>query len=101
MNVSKMKQVSVKVVLNSHDGSIVECIETGLKISDSLVLSVYENGVEINEFQYDQAGDIVLGNEVLGLQGLINDSAINLEDIENMSAIEFLMKIATFVKDLH
>lgn len=101
MNLQNVEQINVKIVLENGDGSSVECFENGWKISDSLILSVYENGVEINEFRYDQAGDIVLGKEVLSLQGSVNDSAINLEDIKNMSAIEFLLKIAAITKELH
>ncbi|KFN01488.1 hypothetical protein D0U04_08800 [Bacillus clarus] len=101
MNIQGIEKVNVKVVINNHDGSSVECFEKGLKISDSLILSVYENGVEINEFHYDQEDDIVLGDEILGLQGSVNDSGFNLEEISNMNAIEFLLKITTLTKDLH
>lgn len=96
-----MEEVPVKILLENSDGTSITCTEKGLKINDSLILSVYENGVEINEFHYDQEGDIVLGNEVLSLQGVVNDSEINLEDISNMTAVEFLLKIATMTKDLH
>ncbi|MDM5460007.1 hypothetical protein [Bacillus cereus] len=101
MNVSNMEQVSVKVTIQNYDSSTVTFTEKGLKISDTLILSVYEAGVAINKFYYDQAGDIVLADEVLDLQGMVNDSGLNLEDISNMSAIGFLLKIATFTKDLH
>lgn len=96
-----MEEVSVKLVLENHDGTVCECFEKGWKISESLILSVYEDGIEVNEFHHDKAGDIVLGNEVLGLQGCVNDSELNIEEIGNMSAIEFLLKIATMTKDLH
>lgn len=95
-----MEEVSVKIVLKNHDGTVCECTEKVLKINDSLILSVYEDGVEINEYYYDQTGDIVLGNEVLGLHGSINDSELNIEEIGNMSAIEFLLKVATITKGL-
>ncbi|MFL1665317.1 hypothetical protein [Bacillus cereus] len=101
MNLSNMKQVAVKITILNHDGSTVEFAEKGLKISDELILSVYEAGVSINRFHFDLAGDIVLDEEVLDLQGVVNDSALNLEDISNMSVIEFLLKIATITKELH
>lgn len=50
MNLSNMEQVMVKISIENHDGSKVECFEKSWKISESLILSVYENGVEINEF---------------------------------------------------
>ncbi|MDM5187857.1 hypothetical protein QUF99_11105 [Bacillus sp. DX4.1] len=101
MNLSNIEQVNVKIVLENGDGTTVECIEKGVKISDTLVLSVYEAGVSINEFHYDQTGDIVLGDEILDLQGVVNDSAIDLEAIGNMSALDFLLKIAAIKRDLH
>ncbi|HHK5599917.1 hypothetical protein CN324_28055 [Bacillus anthracis] len=101
MNVSNMEQVSVKVTIQNYDGSTVTFTEKGLKISDELILSVYESGVSINKFHYDQTGDIVLDDGVLDLQGFVNDSGLNLEGISNMLGIEFLLKIATITKDLH
>ncbi|PRT06965.1 hypothetical protein C6356_00645 [Bacillus wiedmannii] len=101
MNVQNIEKVNVKVIINNHDGSKVEWVEQGLKLSDTLILSVYEAGVALNKFHYDQTGDIVLDEEQLDLQGVVNDSELNLEEISNMSAIEFLLKIATFTKDLH
>ncbi|MBY0597356.1 hypothetical protein [Bacillus bingmayongensis] len=101
MNVSNMEQVEIKVTIQNYDGSTVTFIEKGLKISDELILSVYEAGVALNKFHYDQTGDIVLDEEVLDLQGVVNDSGLNLEEINNMSAIEFLLKITTMTKDLH
>lgn len=100
-NLQNVEQVEVKIVLEVHNGSAVEVIEKGLKISDSLILSVYEAGVEINEFHYNQTGDIVLGKEVLSLQGNVNDTAIDLEAIGNMSAIDFLLAIATIKREVH
>ncbi|MGF9850376.1 hypothetical protein ABHN09_02095 [Bacillus paramobilis] len=101
MNLQNVEQVNVKIVLENGDGSSVECFEKAWKISDSLILSVYENGVEINEFHYDQAGDIVLGNEVLGLHGEVNESGIDFETFRNMSALEFLVAISSIQRDLH
>lgn len=101
MNLSNMEQVAVKISIENHDGSKVECFEKAWKISESLILSVYENGVEINEFHYDQAGDIVLGNEVLGLHGEVNESAIDFETFRNMSALEFLVAISSIQRELH
>ncbi|HDX9587936.1 TPA: hypothetical protein ROX98_000857 [Bacillus pseudomycoides] len=96
-----MEQVSVKVIIDNGNGTTVECFEKAIKISDSLILSVYEDGIEVNEFHYDQAGDIVLGTEVLSLLGNVNDSAINLEEIGNMSALEFLVAISSISRELH
>ncbi|MCU5516528.1 hypothetical protein OCF62_18355 [Bacillus wiedmannii] len=101
MNLSNMEQVAVKVIIESHDGTTVEFTEKGLKISSKLILSVYEAGVSINKFHHDQTGAIVLDDEVLDLLGFVNNSELNLEEIGNMSAIEFLLKIATLTKDLH
>ncbi|PEU03187.1 hypothetical protein [Bacillus cereus] len=101
MDVSNMKQVSVKVTIENYDGSTAIFTEKGLKISDTLILSVYEAGVSINKFHYDQTGYIVLGEEILDLQGSVNDYGLNLEEISNMNAIEFLLKIAMLTKDLH
>ncbi|MEH7456344.1 hypothetical protein V7183_03685 [Bacillus sp. JJ1127] len=101
MNVVNMEQVNVKIIIENHDGSTVECFEKGVKISDSFILSVYEDGIEINEYYHDQAGDIVLGTEVLSLLGEVNDFAINLEAISSMNAIEFLLKIAAVKREIH
>ncbi|EOW9526592.1 hypothetical protein ACO11K_000173 [Bacillus cytotoxicus] len=101
MNLKNFEEVNVKVAINNHDGSTVEFTEKGLKISGELILSVYEAGVAINKFHYDQAGAIVQDEEVLDLQGVVNDSELNLEEIANMSAIEFLLKIATIQNELH
>lgn len=58
MNVSNMEQVSEKVTIQNYDGSTVTFTEKGLKISDTLILSVYEAGVALNKFHYDQTGDM-------------------------------------------
>ncbi|SFD50335.1 hypothetical protein SAMN04488168_1469 [Bacillus sp. 491mf] len=101
MNVLNMEQVNVKVIIDNGNGSMVECFEKGVKISDTLILSIYEAGICINELYYDQTGDIVLGDEVLDLLGAVNDAVINLEEISSMNAIEFLLKIATIKRELH
>ncbi|MDM5188588.1 hypothetical protein QUF99_15065 [Bacillus sp. DX4.1] len=101
MNLKNVEQVNVKIVLEAGNGTTVECIEKGVKISNSLILSVYENGVALNEFHHDQTGSIVLDDEILDLQGVVNDSSIDLEEIGNMSALGFLLKIAAIKRDLH
>lgn len=101
MNLKNIEEVNVKVAINNYDGSTAIFTEKGLKISDTLILSVYEAGLSINKFHYDQTGDIVLDEEILDLQGPVNDSGLNLEEISTMNAIEFLLKIATLTKDVH
>ncbi|EMA6342769.1 hypothetical protein ACO11K_003582 [Bacillus cytotoxicus] len=101
MNLKNTEELNVKVAINNPNGSTVEFTEKGLKISDALILSVYEAGVAINKFHYDQAGAIVLDEEVLDLQGSVNDYGLNLEEISNMNVIEFLLKITTLTKGLH
>ncbi|PFU90801.1 hypothetical protein COK92_20640 [Bacillus anthracis] len=101
MNLQNIKEVNVKIVLENGDGSSVACFEKAWKISESHILSVYENGLEINEFHYDQVGDIVIGNEVLGLHGEVNESAIDFETFRNMSALEFLVTISSIHRELH
>ncbi|ENQ3077979.1 hypothetical protein ACEOWG_001152 [Bacillus cereus] len=101
MDLLNIEQVNVKVVIDNGDGSTVECFEKGVKISDTLILSVYEAGVSINEFYYDQDGTVILGDEVLDLQGNVNDTAIDLEAISKMNAIDFLLAIATINREVH
>ncbi|MDA1528490.1 hypothetical protein [Bacillus cereus group sp. TH260-2LC] len=101
MDLQNIKEVNVKIMLENGDGSSVACFEKAWKISEFLILSVYENGVEINEFHYNQVGDIVLGNEVLGLHGEINESAIDFETFRNMSALEFLVAISSLQWELY
>ncbi|MCM3736774.1 hypothetical protein M3215_13330 [Bacillus cytotoxicus] len=96
-----LQEVSVKIVLENNDGTSVVCNEKAVKINEKYVLSVYEDGIQIQEFIYGSNGEIILGEEALDLQGVVNDSAISLEEIGNMSAVDFLLAIANIKRDLH
>jgi hypothetical protein len=94
-NLLNMEEVSVKVILDNHDGSSVECTEKGIKLNESHILSVFSEGISVNEYHYDEIGNIVLGDEVFSLQGELNEEQIDLSKISSMTAVEFVMYLAS------
>ncbi|PEC09880.1 hypothetical protein CN567_22215 [Bacillus toyonensis] len=64
-------------------------------------LSIYENGVDLNELYYDQVGDIALDNRGLVLQGKIDESAIDLQSLATMNVIDFLLAISPIKKNCY
>lgn len=68
---------------------------------DKHVLSIYEDGISIEEFTYGNNDEIILGATVLDLQGDIDESLVDITQIGNITALDFLVALASIKKDLH
>lgn len=101
MNVQNIKAVNVNIVLENGDGSKVIFAEKAFKITDKHVLSIYEDGISIDEFTYGNNDEIILGDTVLDLQGDLDETLVDITQIGNMSALDFLLTLASIKKDIH
>ncbi|PEG10379.1 hypothetical protein CON96_11480 [Bacillus wiedmannii] len=101
MNLQNIKEVNVNIVIENGDGSKVTFIEKAYKITDKHVLTVYEDGISIEEFTYGNNGEIILGDTVLNLNGSLDESLVDITQIGNMSALGFLLTLASIKKDTH
>ncbi|PEB48007.1 hypothetical protein CON65_09450 [Bacillus pseudomycoides] len=101
MNLQNIKEVNVNITVENGDGSKVAFVEKAFKITDRHVLSIYEDGISIEEFTYGNNDEIILGATVLDLQGDLDESLVDITQIGNMTALEFLLALAAIKKDLH
>ncbi|EJR61568.1 MULTISPECIES: hypothetical protein [Bacillus cereus group] len=101
MNLQNVEQVKVNITVENGDGSKVTFAEKAYKITDKHVLSIYEDGISIEEFTYGSNDEIILGDTVLDLQGDLDESLVDITQIGNMSALDFLLTLASIKKDIH
>lgn len=101
MNLHNITEVKVNITVENGDGSKVTFTEKAYKITDKHVLSIYEDGISIEEFTYGNNDEIILGATVLDLQGDLDESLVDITQIGNMSALDFLLTLAAIKKDLH
>ncbi|HFK1782943.1 hypothetical protein BK739_07275 [Bacillus thuringiensis serovar pirenaica] len=101
MSLQNIKEVNVNITVENGDGSKVMFAEKAYKITDTHVLSIYEDGISIEEFTYGNNNEITLGETVLDLQGDLDESLIDITQIGNMTALDFLLKLASIKKDIH
>ncbi|ENJ6134248.1 hypothetical protein C3496_16390 [Bacillus anthracis] len=101
MNLQNITEVKVNITVENGDGSKVTFTEKAYKITDKHVLSIYEDGISIEEFTYGNNDEIILGATVLDLQGDLDESLVDITQIGNMSALDFLLTLAAIKKDLH
>ncbi|MEG7831714.1 hypothetical protein AB1J99_10675 [Bacillus bombysepticus] len=101
MSLQNIKEVNVNITVENGDGSKVMFAEKAYKITDTHVLSIYEDGISIEEFTYGDNGEIILGDTVLDLNGSLDESLVDITQIGNISALDFLLTLASIKKDLH
>ncbi|MCU5094056.1 hypothetical protein [Bacillus wiedmannii] len=101
MQFQHIKEVNVNIMVENGDGSKVTFAEKAYKITDKHVLSIYEDGIQIEEFTHGNNGEIILGATVLDLQGDLDESLVDITQIGNMSALDFLLTLASIKKDIH
>ncbi|MHA4160550.1 hypothetical protein [Bacillus cereus] len=101
MNLQNITEVKVNITVENGAGSKVTFTEKAYKITDKHVLSIYEDGISIEEFTYGNNDEIILGATVLDLQGDLDESLVDITQIGNMSALDFLLTLAAIKKDLH
>ncbi|MDA1610677.1 hypothetical protein PDK26_05300 [Bacillus cereus] len=101
MNLQNVEQVNVNITVENGDGSKVTFAEKAFKITDKHVLSIYEDGISIEEFTYGNNGEIILGATVLDLNGSLDETLVDVTQIGNISALDFLVALAAIKKDLH
>ncbi|MBK5505078.1 MULTISPECIES: hypothetical protein [Bacillus] len=101
MNLQNIEEVNVNITVKNGDGSKVTFAEKAYKITDKHVLSIYEDGISIEEFTYNNNDEIVLGATVLDLNGNLDESLVDITQIGNMSALDFLLVLASIKKDTH
>ncbi|MGG1849497.1 hypothetical protein [Bacillus wiedmannii] len=101
MNLQNIEEVKVNITVENGDGSKVTFTEKAYKITDKHVLSIYEDGISIEEFTYGDNGEIILGETALDLQGGLDESLVDITQIGNMSALDFLLALASIKKGIH
>lgn len=101
MNLQNIEAVNVNIIVENGDGTKVTFTEKAYKITDKHVLAIYEDGISIEEFTYGDNGEIILGDTLLDLQGGLDESLVDITQIGNMSALDFLLTLAAIKKDLH
>ncbi|PFK48648.1 hypothetical protein [Bacillus cereus] len=101
MNIQNIKEVDVNITVENGDGSKVTFAEKAYKITDKHVLTVYEDGISIEEFTYGNNDEIVLGATVLNLNGNLDENLVDINQIGNISALDFLLALASIKKDIH
>ncbi|WP_340031365.1 hypothetical protein [Bacillus tropicus] len=101
MNLQNIKGVNLNITVENGDGSKVTFAERAFKITDKHVLTVYEDGISIEEFTYGINDEIILGATVLDLQGDLDETLVDITQIGNMSALDFLLTLASIKKELH
>ncbi|PFN23386.1 hypothetical protein [Bacillus cereus] len=101
MNLQNVEQVNVNITIENGDGSKVTFTERAYKITDNHVLSIYEDGISIEEFTYGNNDKIILGDTVLDLQGDLNETLVDITQIGNTSALDFLLALASIKKEAH
>ncbi|MED1088358.1 hypothetical protein [Bacillus mycoides] len=101
MNLQNIEEVNVNITVENGDGSKVTFAEKAYKITDKHVLTVYEDGISIEEFTYGNNDEIILGATVLDLQGSLDETLVDITQIGNMSALDFLLALASIKKDIH
>lgn len=101
MILQNVEQVNVNITVENGDGSKVTFAEKAFKITDKHVLTVYEDGIQIEEFTYGNNDEIILGATVLDLQGDLDESLVDITQIGNISALDFLLTLASLKKDIH
>ncbi|HDR8094252.1 TPA: hypothetical protein QCZ12_004363 [Bacillus cereus] len=101
MNIQNIKEVDVNITVENGDGSKVTFAEKAYKITDKHVLTVYEDGISIEEFTYGNNDEIVLGATVLNLNGNLDENLVDITQIGNISALDFLLALALIKKDIH
>lgn len=101
MNLQNVEQVNVNITVENGDGSKVTFAEKAFKITDKHVLTVYEDGIQIEEFTYGNNDEIILGATVLDLNGSLDENLIDITQIRNISALDFLLALASIKKDIH
>lgn len=101
MNLQNVEQVNVNITVENGDGSKVTFAEKAFKITDKHVLTVYEDGIQIEEFTYGNNDEIILGATVLDLNGSLDKNLVDITQIGNISALDFLLLLASIKKDIH
>ncbi|MES5917724.1 hypothetical protein QCI44_06640 [Bacillus cereus group sp. RP37] len=101
MQFQNIEEIKINITVENGDGSKVTFAEKAFKITDKHVLSIYEDGISIEEFTYGSNDEIILGDTVLDLQGDLDESLVDITQIGNMSALDFLLALASIKKDIH
>ncbi|WP_144525219.1 hypothetical protein [Bacillus sp. DE0042] len=101
MNIQNIKEVDVNITVEYGDGSKVTFTGKAYKIMDIHVLTVYEDGISIEEFTYGNNDEVIIRATVLNLQGDLDESLVDITQIGNMTALDFLVALAAIKKDLH
>ncbi|PEL14817.1 hypothetical protein COF37_26690 [Bacillus wiedmannii] len=101
MNLQNIEEVKVNITVENGDGSKVTFAEKAFKITDKHVLTVYEDGISIEEFTCGNNDEIILGATALDLQGDLDESLVDITQIGNMNALDFLLALASIKKDIH
>ncbi|MGN4945192.1 hypothetical protein [Bacillus cereus group sp. MYBK104-1] len=102
MNLQNIEEVNVNITVENGDGSKVTFAEKAFKITDKHVLTVYEDGIQIEEFTNGNNNDgIIIGDTVLDLQGSLDETLVDITQIGNISALDFLLALASIKKDTH
>ncbi|MCU5618103.1 hypothetical protein OCA99_00150 [Bacillus cereus] len=101
MNLQNIKEVNVNITVENGDGSKVSFAEKAFKITENHVLFIYEDGISIEEFTYGNNDEIILGATVLDLNGNLDETLVDITQIGNMSALDFLLTLASIKKDIH
>lgn len=91
MNLQNIEMVNVSIEIENGDGSKATFAEKVFKITDKYVLSIYEDGIQIEEFTYGSNGEIILGAMVLDLQGSLDEMLVDTTQIGNISALDFFL----------
>ncbi|PHD95400.1 hypothetical protein [Bacillus toyonensis] len=101
MNLKNIEEVNVNITVENGDGSKVMFVEKVYKIMDKHVLSIYKDGISIEESTYGNDDEIVLGATVLDLQGGLDETLVDITQIGNMTALDFLLALALIKKEAH
>ncbi|MBO1579983.1 hypothetical protein [Bacillus sp. XF8] len=101
MNLQNIKEVNVNITVENGDGSKVTFAEKAFKITDKHVLTVYEDGILIEEFTYGNNDEIIIGETALDLQGDLDETLVDITQIGNITALDFLLALASIKKEAH
>ncbi|HDR7655435.1 MULTISPECIES: hypothetical protein [Bacillus] len=101
MQFQNIEEIKVNITVENGDGSKVTFAEKAFKITDKHVLSIYEDGISIEEFTYGNNDEIILGATILDLQGDLDESLVDITQIGNITALDFLLALASIKKDIH
>ena len=92
--------VNVTYVDQDLDGEIFEAHYRGLQIDEQTVLRIDDQGIIIELFDRNEAGDIIVGttSTVLADVHLIHAEPLNIDDLLNMTFVEFAQVVSGRLK---